>query len=303
MDRAVGWLHLAALIAIWGAVAGRWLIAPHTREATGEALVATARRLGIGAGVLLVVAMGLGYWRQLAEFRDPFVPWQEDAVLLLATDWGRAWVLGTVGAALIPLLLPAAGTSARGRSERGRSAAWIAATVVALGVCAVPAFTGHAAGTGGLRWLSIPVDILHVLAAGSWVGGLLLVLAADWVERRQGDDSRRAGGLLAEIVPLFSPVALASAGILISTGAVSSFLHLESVGALFGSTYGRLLLGKVALVLLVMILGAVNWRRLTPRLQSGEGAEALQRNAVRELVVAQIVILVTALLVRTSPGG
>ena len=108
------------------------------------------------------------------------------------------------------------------------------------------------------------------------------------------------------MVPVFSPVALVSAGLLVATGAVAAFVHVESVSALFASTYGRLLLAKVALVLLVMVLGALNWRRLTPRLlDSGhaEDADALRRNAIRELVIAQLVILATALLVRAPPTG
>ncbi len=306
MDGAAGWLHFAALIAVWGAVSGRWLIAPRTGEATRAALAGTARRIGLWAAIALVAAMGLAFRRQLAAFRDPFVPWQEDAALLLATDWGGAWLLGTVGAALLPMLFSGIRTGAGAAGNRSsQPALWPGATVVAGGLCAIPAFTGHAAGTGELRWLSIPVDILHVLAAGSWIGGLFLVLAADRVARGREsvDGENRAEGILAEVVPLFSPVALVSAGALIATGAASAFLQIESASALFGTAYGRLLVAKVALVALVMALGAVNWRRLTPLLRTAEGGDALRRNAMRELAVAQLVILVTALLVRTSPMG
>ena len=240
--------------------------------------------------------MGLVFWRQLADFRDPFVPWRDDAALLLTTDWGRAWVMGAVGAVLTPVLfLAASPTGSRGTASR---ASWVLPTAVAAGMCAFPAFTGHAAGSEGLRWLVIPADTLHVMAAGSWIGGLLFVLVADAAARRQQGDG---GGLLADVVPRFSPVALVSAGLLAVTGTLASFVHVESVGALFASTYGRLLLAKVALVLLVMVLGAINWRRLTPVLLNEDGDAPIRRNATRELVVAQVVILVTALLVRTSP--
>ena len=104
-------------------------------------------------------------------------------------------------------------------------------------------------------------------------------------------------------MPVFSPVALVAAGVLVATGTVASFVHVESVGALFSTTYGRLLLTKVALVLAVMVLGAINWRRLTPRLLEAGDGDVLRRNAARELVIAQLVIVVTALLVRTSPVG
>lgn len=277
-------------------MSSRWLVVPHAPEGLQDTLIATARRVGIAAGAVLVMAMALVFWRQLADFRGPFASWREDAVLLLSTDWGTVWVLGAVGAVLMPILfLAASPTGLRGAARR---ASWVLSTVMAAGMCAFPAFSGHAAGSEGLRWLLIPADILHVMAAGSWIGGLLFVLAAEAEARRRNGGE---GSLLADVVPRFSPVALVSAGLLAATGTLASFVHIESVGALFGSTYGRLLLAKVALVLLVMVLGALNWRRLTPLLVDGGSDAPIRGNATRELVVAQVVILVTALLVRTSP--
>ncbi len=299
-------------------MSSRWLVVPRAPARLQDALIATARRVGLVAGALLAAAMALVFWRQLVEFRDPFVPWREDAAMLLATDWGHAWVVGAVIALLTPVLFLAASPTARRGSAR--RASWVLATAAAAVMCALPAFTGHASGREGLRWLLIPADIAHVMAAGSWIGGLLFVLAADWAARRRsgdggggdsddhdhGDDDDGGGGdnrgLLADVVPLFSPVALVSAGLLVATGALASFVHLESAAALFGSDYGRLLLAKVALVMLVMVLGAINWRRLTPLLLREAGDAPLRRNATRELVIAQIVIVVTAVLVRTSPG-
>ena len=269
---------------------------PRVPEGVQDPLVDTARRLGLVASTALVVAMGLVFWRQLADFRDPFVAWREDAALLLGTQWGRTWTLGAAGSILLSALFLAASPAVR--RGAARRAFWVPATGVAMALCAFPALTGHASGSENLGALLIPADTLHVLAAGTWIGGLLFVLAAEVMERRRVG---RDGSLLADIVPVFSPVALVAAGVLVATGTVASFVHLESVSALFSTTYGRLLVTKVALVLTVMVLGAVNWRRLTPRLLEARDAATLRRNATRELVIAQLVIVVTALLVRTSP--
>ena len=286
------------MVAVWGAVSSRWLIIPRTHERVQDTLVETARWFGLLASAVLIIAMGLLFWRQLADFRDPFVPWREDAAILLGTGWGRTWILGVVGSILMPVLFLAASPAVR--RGAARRASWILATVVALAMCAFPALTGHASGSENLGVLLIPADTLHVLAAGSWIGGLLFVLVADGRERRRGGPD---GSLLADLVPVFSPVALVSAGVLLATGTVAAFVHVESVDALFASTYGRLLLAKVALVLLVMVLGAINWRRLTPLLLDEKADAPIRRNAIRELVIAQLVIVVTALLVHTSPMG
>ena len=78
-------------------------------------------------------------------------------------------------------------------------------------------------------------------------------------------------------------------------------MHVPNLAALFGSTYGRTLLLKLTLVAGVLGLGFVNWRKLTPRLGSAEGAGGLRSAASVELLVVQAVLVVTALLVRTAP--
>lgn len=252
--------------------------------------------MGIAGAVSVVVGLGLVLWRQLRDFRDPLVSSSEDLEVLLSTGWGTAWRLAMFGAVLLLAALVVAAPRAEARPYRRW--AWVAATVLAGVMCSYPAFTGHAAGTEGLRWITIPADTLHLLAAGSWIGGLFFVLAAAaWERRRTG----RGNALLAEVVPLFSPVALVSAGLLIGSGTLAANIHVGSLDALVETRYGRLLLTKIGLVLIVVILGAINWRRYVPRLWEAGGARPLRRNSMLELALAHIVILITALLVRTPP--
>ena len=242
--------------------------------------------------------MGLVFWRQLRDFRDPLVPWQVDVRVLLATPWGLTWKLAVAGAVVLLVLFALSAPRSDGPPIRQR--AWVAARWIAGAMCAFPAFTGHAVSTEGLRWLTVPADFLHVLSAGSWIGGLFFVLIA---ERRERLRTGRGNALLAEVVPHFSPLALVAAAVLIGTGSFAATVHVESLEALVASDYGRLLLTKIGLVMVVLILGAINWRRHAPRLWGAGGARPLRRNAILELVVAHIVILLTALLVRTSPLG
>ena len=295
-DALVGWLFFAGLITAWGAASSRWLIAPRVLGRRRHSVIAAARSVGLIGSTALLAGVGLLFWRQLRDFRDPLVPWGVDASVLLATDWGLSWRLITVGA--VVTVAAFAFAAADGRGSELQRAAWIVASVLAGAMCAFPAFTGHAVATEGLRWLSIPADFLHVLAAGSWIGGLFFVLIAELRERRR---SGRGNALLAEVLPLFSQVALVAGALLVGTGALASWLHVASLDALFSTRYGRILLTKIGLVLVVLILGAVNWRVLTPRLWGVGGARPLRRNAIRELTLAHLVILVAALLVRTPP--
>jgi copper transport protein len=275
-----------------GVVLGRWFVLPRAGAASihGVTLVAAAR-LGRGAALTLAVALALVFVRQLVEFRDPYEGWMSEARLLLGgTPWGKTW-LSAAGLSLLALV------SMHG-AARGIRGGWGAATAAVMSVGAFPALTGHASG-GEMRTLTIAADTLHVWAAGGWLGGLALVLHLDREHRRgQGAD---AWGLLPDLVPRFSRLAMACAGTLALTGVFASWVHLGGVGALLGTGYGRILTLKVALVACVLGLGARNFRVLTPRLGDAAGRAAMRRSATLELLVANVVLAVTAVLVRTSP--
>ncbi len=295
------------MIGACGAVATRWIAAPRVSGTAKRLLVQTAARVGLAAGVCLPVAMAGLLWRQFADFRDPFSPWAGELRLLVAgTSWGRAWIGATAAAlaALTAFVLVAvreAGADegrARGESsaaDNGAAWRWAAAAALSGGLCVFTAFAGHAAGTG-VRWLSLPADAIHVLAAGAWTGGLLVVVATERAARRGGGASA-----LPAIVPAFSPLALGAAAVLACTGAVLAFLHLGSLPALVHTAWGRTFLVKLLLVTAVLALGAWNWKRLGPALNRPGGPDALRRAAVAELALAQAVVLATALLTGFSP--
>lgn len=298
LSAVTGWLLFAALVIALGGVVARWLLVPRAVRVDPSALGPlrpAADRLAFLGAILLPVAMALAFGRQLVEFHDPFVSWAEDARLLLTgTAWGATWSFAA-GASMLGLV---AGVLVR----NGFGAGWGGVTIATLALAVYPPLSGHASGADELRSLTITADFLHVLAAGFWIGGLAFVLEAERAVRA-GMDSVDVGrrSMLPLLVPIFSPLAIACVVTLGVTGALAWWVHLGSVGALFTTPYGRLLTLKLAVVTVVLYLGAVNWRRLTPRLDAEVGQASLRRNAAVELVVAQVVLLVTALLVRTPP--
>ncbi|MDP2958244.1 MAG: CopD family protein [Longimicrobiales bacterium] len=294
LDAVTGWTLFASLAVCTGVVLGRWVVLPpaggDSSAPAGDLRAATAR-LGRGAVVFLCTALALVFVRQLLEFRDPFVPWGADARLLLGgTPWGKVWLVavGFLIAALWGFQ----------RAVQGLAAGWWTATAAVLALGAFPAFTGHA-NAGEIREITLTADILHVWAAGGWIGGLTLVLFLELGQRRaRGPD---APSLLPVFVPRFSRLAMACVVTLVATGGFASWVHVGGVGALVGTVYGRLLLLKMGLAALVLALGAVNFKRITPRLGDPVGQAAMVRAAALELALASAVFAVTAILVRTSP--
>jgi copper transport protein len=259
-------------------------------------IVDSARRLAQSALVLLFIT---GLSRFYAEARAVLGPGRAvDASAmrtLLGTSWGTGWLIGIIG-----ICLAAVGfTIVKRASPR---AGWSVAALGALAIGIAPALTGHAMATRPVG-LSLITDALHVLAACAWLGTLLSLLFAA-LPLVRGERSRErigSGALVASLVRAFHPVALTCAAIVIASGLIAAWLRLPTVASLWESSYGRLLLLKLAFVTIVVVLGALNWRRMMPRLGDEDSARRITRTAGAELTIAALVLAVTAVLVSTSP--
>lgn len=142
------------------------------------------------------------------------------------------------------------------------------------------------------------VNPLHVLAGGLWIGTLaqLVGFGIGGVRASRLPDERK-GVLVAGMVRGFSPLALGAFALLAVLGVVTAWRHLKHLEALWTTPYGCALLAKLAVVAGVIGLGAYNWKRLTPALGTEAASVALLRSARRELSLAGVVLVLTAVLV------
>jgi copper transport protein len=147
--------------------------------------------------------------------------------------------------------------------------------------------------------MAVVSDSVHILAAGGWLGALLLLLVAGVPATARMAPLGR-GHVVREMVHAFSPMALVFAGILALTGIIAAVLHLGSWTALTSSDYGRILLIKIAALVLVLAVALYNWRRLRPALDASR-VDTFRRTARMELIFAFVVLVVTAWLVATPP--
>ena len=168
---------------------------------------------------------------------------------------------------------------------------WLAAA--ALGTVPLLTLTllSHAAAEG--RFLPFFADWAHVVAASAWMGGLLgfAALLLGPLRRASAEERRR---LLAQAVPRFSRVAIASVLVLLVTGAYASLLHVPSFAALIGTPYGRALFMKLGLIAIVLSAGAMNL------LDRGKN-EAFGRTVGFELALAFGVFVATGFLTSLTP--
>jgi copper transport protein len=231
--------------------------------------------------------------------------------LTLATRIGRALLVRLgIALALAVLLTIVLRRRNRGDADADDAGTETPASVLVLGAVCLLALvstwplTDHAH-TGAQAWLAVPATGMHLLAIGLWFGGLVPLTACI-----VGPAARRA-----ERVRFFEP-ALARFSLLAQvcfttiavTGLYLAWRQVGTLGALGGTAYGRLLLVKFGVVLVIVAL-ASRGRRFVQRhaKKPGETPPAgalrgLRRSVAAEVVLGAGVLSLTAVLVNTAPA-
>ncbi|MCY7753016.1 copper resistance CopC/CopD family protein [Bacillus haynesii] len=191
---------------------------------------------------------------------------------LLNTTGGMLWLINI---AIIALLVFCS-------NRKGLKSAILSLFLFA-GLLFVKSLDGHAASTSA-GYMTTAMNFIHLNAASIWTGGLamfVLFFGKDWLK---SDKS-----LIWETIRRFSPWALVSAGLLIFSGLFNSFFIVHTLDNLFGTAYGKALLVKSALVLLMIGLGAFHYFRFrkAPKQQGGRSMKA-------EWAVGLLILLTTA---------
>jgi putative copper export protein len=96
-------------------------------------------------------------------------------------------------------------------------------------------------------------------------------------------------------------MALVSATVVVLSGLIASWVHLEHLSALWQTAYGQVLLVKLFLVAITLTIGAYNFRRVQPQLVNEVGSARLKRSATIELSVGFLILIATGFLTGISP--
>jgi len=169
------------------------------------------------------------------------------------------------------------------------SVGWTLAAVGVVIAVLFPLYTGRTAGK---------VNAVHILAASTWLGTLLVltIVGVRGVIGREPSGTPRAM-LVADLVNSFSPLALTAASFVALTGLTTAWMHLKRISSLWTTSYGITLIIKLIFVLIVVSLGAWNWRRVRPSLGDVGTEETIRRSSTMELTFGAIVLICTAVLV------
>jgi copper transport protein len=162
--------------------------------------------------------------------------------------------------------------SLRADSRRAPAAASATWGGLAVALAATWAAADHA-GIGSQVPLSVLSDTIHLSAGAIWLGGLTMLVTIvlrrprSPAPRRARDavshKTRPASAEAVQAVERFSPIALGCVGAILVTGTYQAWRNVGTWGALFGTTYGRLLLIKIAAMCVLIGLGYLARIRIT----------------------------------------
>ena len=289
-------VHIAATVLAAGTVGFVALVAePAARAMTRPADFSALReRLTVVVFVALAVAILSGaIWLVLVAadiYGAPFVVvlLNGDASSVLTdTRFGQVALVRLMLALLLVALLPWPSTQS------------VQLAVAAL-LLALLAFVGHAGATPELAGrVLLASDIVHLLGAGAWLGGLpaLAMLLA-----RAGHSSEPDWpAIAAAATRRFSLLGIVGVGALLASGLVNSWNLLAGPRDLVASDYGRLVLFKIALFIAMVAIATVNRYHLKPRLPAPDAMRALQRNSLAETGLGLCVLLIVGALGTMAP--
>ena len=191
---------------------------------------------------------------------------------------------------------------------RSARSPWACAAFLGAAATASLAWMGHgAASEGALGLVHLAADLVHIWAAATWIGALAFFLGLTLAPPKDTQGLRALHSALAG----FSGGGSVLVALLIATGLVNGAFLVGpgGLGALFVTTYGQLLLAKLALFGLMLALAATNRFRLTPALErrlayrqdARAAVAALRRSLLAETAAALAVIALVAWLGRLAP--
>jgi copper resistance protein D len=272
-------------------------------------VVAFRRRLGRIAWVSLGAAVLSGTaWLVLAaeDISDQTlaVVFSDNVIgtVLTRTGFGQDWIARLALAGLFAAMLP---SMHRGWLEGLHR---IGAVIIAAALVGTLAWAGHARGTEGVAGgVHLTADILHLIAAAAWVGALVPLVLLLHAAHGGPDEIPLAAAHAA--VRRFSTLGIASVATILATGTVNAWFLAGSVPALVGTYYGRLLLVKVALFVVMVSIAAINRFRITPRLAQAKdmiddrhALRQLERNSAVEALLGAFILGIVGVLGTMVPG-
>ncbi|MEC0237957.1 copper resistance protein CopC [Paenibacillus kribbensis] len=168
--------------------------------------------------------------------------------------------------------------------------------ILTLSVMLSKAFVGHPAAAPHPA-PAIAADFVHLAAAAFWIGSLAVMAVCLPVAGSELPASERTA-LRQAALRRFAGWGIAMVAALLATGIYGAVLYVPAPSMLLNTSYGLVLLGKAALLLVMLAFAASQFRSARQAAATKRAAGGLRA----ELGAGLLVMLLAALLTHLSPG-
>lgn len=270
---ALSAFDICSLIFVIGVLVCRLALVPraddvlaHRLDRVAPAALALLTLASFGILVSRTLEMNGGDWGTL---------WADIALALKVTHFGHVWWWR------VPAL--AVAWIAWGWASRRQRTwpFWIMVPAIAA-IALTRSETGHPADHGNFT-VAVWIDWLHMLAAGTWVGGIFGMSLAVFPQLVR--TAERSVAQTAEIFQRLSTLSGTALAVLVACGIFNVTQQLGGVASLWTSRYGAALDVKLALVLTMILIGAHNRYFKLPRLLDRAGLRT-RRGPIARIVRA-----------------
>lgn len=230
---------------------------------------------------LIVFAAGVIVVAQLIFVSLDVLQLKETAEISLSEALGADFVTAGVifaGCALAIFILILA---------KGWASRW-ALPLPAAGLIAASVMTSHAVARLDYRLAMSGATAIHHLAMAVWIGGLPYL----WLSLRSVSDPAAARRTASN----FSLCAMICVACIAGSGFLLSFAYIGSWNALYGTSYGAMVITKCVLLLCVLAIGAINYGMV----RGAKDPARFSTQTLRRMVEAEIGIGITIILAAAS---
>lgn len=292
--------HYVALLGLFGAMAWRTLALRHLAAGGDHRLRPPVVTAAIAAPLLSLGGMLAGIAAMMGQTLTDL---DSETVWAMLSTTPTGWAFGM----RMALLLAAMAAVIRAWSSPAGTIAIAACYALAL---LTLGWSGHAAASEGLVGLAHRANNgVHLVAAGLWFGAIGGFVASTIDAHRRRDHATARRLLVA--MHDFRALGIAIVAIMAVTGAINAHLvfGIENSVAVLAGSYGWLLAGKTALVVLMLTCARHNAATARNRMATGDAAAPddaallprVRASLVMELALAIAILGITAVLGLGSP--
>jgi copper transport protein len=243
-------------IVVVGAAFGTlWLWKPLARVPWLANAIA-ARRLEIDRKMVKLVIIGTGLVIASNVAMISVQAYEIGATIpdAISTTFGGIWMTRMIESSILMIIAVFVQRKIAREGTVPSRAEMLAILVMGLAVLATSSMISHGAATG--QFAAILLDFFHNVAASIWIGGIVLMGFVVVPRLLALSDERARPAAISILIPRFSTVVVTVLGLSVITGPLLLFLIESNLSLTLASTYGRILMVKLALAGVMVGMGA-----------------------------------------------